>query len=135
MACYERVVASFTEGADIIAQERESEVDQLLGNEYVIVATKFALLTRRSFTNAKLQKSFAKFQLLILLSYCEVLRLRGVPYSSIDPIIQLVATGRERDRKMLLEGAAWVNDLVVALVKHGWTIQRATELFFLGEDS
>lgn len=95
------------------------------------LAERFALLTRDSLTNAKLQRSFATFQALILLSYCQVLRKRGVSYETVDRIMQHVA-GSEYDRRRLLESAPWINGLIVALVSSGWTIYRATELFFLG---
>ena len=81
--------------------------------------------------NAKLQKAFATFQALILLSYCEVLRKRDVPQDTLDTIIQHIS-GRERDRRTLLDSALWLNGVIVALVSHGWTIYRATELFFIG---
>ncbi len=76
------------------------------------------------------QKSFATFQALILLSYCEVLRKRGVLQETLDPIIQHIG-GRQCDRRRLLNSALWINGVIVALVSHGWTIYRATELFFI----
>ena len=94
------------------------------------MAERFALLTRASLTNAKRQRSFATFQVLILLSYCEVLRKRDISYELVDRIIKHIAG--ERDRRRLLSGARWINGVIVDLVSHGWTIYRATELFSIG---
>ena len=66
-----------------------------------------------------------------MLSYCEVLRERSVPYETIDRIIQHIA-GREYDRRKLLLSASWLNGVIVDLITCGWTIYRATELFFIG---
>lgn len=87
------------------------------------------MLTKASLTNVKCQRSFATFQALILLSFCEVLRKRRVPYEIIDHIIEYIA--KERDRRRLLNSARWINGVIVGLVTHGWTISRATELFFI----
>lgn len=71
------------------------------------------------------------FQVLVLLSYCVFLREKGVSYETIDRIIQHIV-GREYDRRRLLNSALWINSVIVALVSHGWTIYRATKLFFIG---
>ena len=98
--------------------------------ELVEIAKKFASFTSHSFMNATLQTSFARFQALILLSYCEVLSQKGIPYQTIDQIIG-IGCRREHDRRALLKSAQWINGIIVALVSHGWTIYRATELFFI----
>ena len=128
---YEEVIRAFTDRSNVIVKGEPHQGNGNSKNELVDLAERFALLTRDSLTNAKLQRSFAKFQALILLSYCEVLRKRDVPYDTIDRIIQHIA-GRERDRRRLLDSALWINGVVVDLVSHGWTIYRATELFFIG---
>lgn len=66
-----------------------------------------------------------------MLSYCEVLRKRGILYDTVDRIIQHI-TDRECDRRRLLESVLWINGVIIDLVSHGWTIYRATELFFIG---
>jgi hypothetical protein len=128
---YEEVIRAFTARTNIIPKREPYQGDGHSENELVNLAERFALLTKDSLRNAKLQRSFATFQALILLSYCEVLRKRGVPYETVDQIIQHIA-GREFDRRRLLDSAPWVNGVIVNLVSHGWTIYRATELFFLG---
>jgi hypothetical protein len=101
-------------------------------NELVNLAKSFALLTRASLNNVKLQKSVAQFQALVLLSYCVVLREMDVPHETIDGIIRYIHDS-ERERKSLLKGALWINRLINNLADNsGWTIYRATELFFLG---
>lgn len=82
------------------------------------------------FTNTTLQRSLATFQVLVLLSYCQVLKKRGVSYQVVDYIIEHI-TQKETDRRRLLQSALWVNKIIVTLTSHGWTINRATELFFI----
>lgn len=128
---YEEVIRAFTDRTNAIVKREPHQGDGHSENELVDLAERFALLTKDSLTNAKLQRSFARFQALILLSYCEVLRKTGVPYDTIDRIIQHI-TDRECDRRRLLESALWINSIIDDLVSHGWTIYRATELFFIG---
>jgi hypothetical protein len=131
VAQYEEVIRAFTSRTNITPKREPHQGNGNSENELVNLAERFALLTRNSLANAKLQKSIATFQALILLSYCEVLRRWGVPYETLDRIIQHIA-GRESNRRRLLASALWVNGVIVDLVSHGWTIYRATELFFLG---
>jgi hypothetical protein len=128
---YEQAIRAFTDRTNIIVEREPYQGDGHSEHELVDLAERFALLTRGSFNNAELQRSFATFQTLVLLSYCHVLRKRDVPYETVDRIIQYV-TGREYDRRRLLDSALWINGLIVALVSNGWTIYRATELFFIG---
>ena len=126
---YEEIIQALGHGASIKAEA--SQGDGKAEDELVNLAERFALLTRDSLANANLQRSFALSQTLLLLSYCEVLRKRDVPYETIDGIIEHIAS-EESDRKKLLESALWVNDIINQLVSSGWTIYRATELFFIG---
>jgi len=128
---YEQAIRAFTDRTNVIVERQPYQGDGHPDHELVNLAERYALLTRDSLTNAKLQKSFATFQALILLSYCRVLRKRGVLQETLDPIIQHIG-GREYDRRRLLDSALWINGVIVALVSHGWTIYRATELFFIG---
>lgn len=68
---------------------------------------------------------------LILLSYCELLRHKGVSDKAIDELIQTITEIRERDRKALLDTIPWIHQLIVELVHRGWTLHRATELFYI----
>jgi len=128
---YEQVIRAFTDRTNVIVERQPYQGDGRPEHELVNLAERYALLTRDSLTNAKLQKYFATFQALILLSYCGVLRKRGVLQETLDPIIQHIG-GRQCDRRRLLDSALWINGVIVALVSHGWTIYRATELFFIG---
>ena len=120
---YEQAIRAFTK-VDKEPYQRDGY------SEHELLAERFAGQTQDSLMNAN-QKSFSTFQLLILLSYCGVLRSRGCPDETIDQIIQHIGD-REYDRRRLLRSARWINRLIVALVSHGWTIYRATELFFIG---
>ena len=127
---YEGVVRAL--GNCVNINTESSRGDENSEDELVNLAERFALLMRNSLTNAKLQRSFALFQVLILLSYCEVLRtLKDVPYETIDGIIKHIAA-QENDRKKLLKSALWINGIINDLVSNGWTMYRATELFFIG---
>lgn len=118
VAQYEEVIQAFT-GRTNIPPKREP----YQGNghsEYKLVGLveRFALPRRKAPANIKLQKSIATFQALILLSYCGVLRKRGVSYEILDRIIQHMAS-RKSDRRRLLASALWVNGVIVDLVSHG----------------
>ncbi|KAL6714255.1 hypothetical protein ACLMJK_007678 [Lecanora helva] len=127
---YEQAIQAITARTNVMVEKETSRAIGHSEHELVNLAERFALLTKDSLTNAKLQRSFAMFQALVLLSYCQVLRKRGVSYETVDRIMHHV-TDREWDRRRLLEGALCTNGLIVALVSSGWTIYRATELFFL----
>ena len=127
---YEQVIQAFTDRLNVIVKRQSYQGDEHSEHELVNLAERYALLTRESLTNVKLQKSFVTFQALILLSYCEVLRKRDVSYETLDRIIQHVAD-REFNRRRLLNSASWINGLIVILVSYDWTICRATELFFI----
>ena len=127
---YVEVIQALTGRTNIVPKRKPLPEDRQSENEVVDLTERFALIKRDSLKNAKLQRSIATFQALILLSYCEVLRKRGVPYRTVDRIIQPI-TSREIDRRRLLSSALWVNGVIVHLVSHGWTVYRATELFFI----
>jgi len=128
---YEQAIRAFIHRTNIIDKREAHQGDGQSEHQLVELAERLALLTRDSLANAELQRSFASFHVLILLSYCVVLREKGVPYETVDRIIQHIAA-REYDRRRLLNSAPWINSVIVALVSHGWTIYRATELFFIG---
>lgn len=127
---YEQTIRAFTDRTNIIVRREPYQREEHSKHELVDLAERFALLTKASLTNAKHQRSFATFQALVLLSYCEVLRKRDVSYETVDRVIEHVAG--ERDRRRLLSGARWINGVIVDMVNNGWTIYRATELFFIG---
>ena len=128
---YQEVIRAFTDHTNVIVKRKPYLRDGYSKHVLVDLAERFALLIRDSLTNAKLQRSFATFQALILLSFCEVLRKRGIPYQIVDQIITHI-TSQEYDRRKLLNSALWINSVIVDLIGHGWTIYRATELFFIG---
>lgn len=98
------------------------------------LAKNFSKYTERSSQSAALQRACASFQRLILLSLCLILREKGSSVEEIDRIISWLSPV-ERVRHDCLKGAKWVNEAILALhLRQGWSLQRATELFFLGRD-
>lgn len=129
---YEGVIRAFGNVANTGIEATYENTN--LGDELVHLAERLALLTKSSLANAQLQRSFALFQALILLSYCLVLRNRDIPSDQIDRIIRHIAAN-EKDRKKILKGASWIHEAINGLIDNGWTIYRATELFFIGPSS
>ncbi|KAF2191261.1 hypothetical protein K469DRAFT_367754 [Zopfia rhizophila CBS 207.26] len=128
---YEEVIQGLTRRSHVGLKGEPHKERRQSDNELVAVGKGLARLTRSSLANANLQRSFAYFQALILLSYCEFLRRKDFPYEKIDQLIQIITDIRERDRKMLLDSIPWINGLIAHLARNGWTVHRATELFFI----
>jgi hypothetical protein len=61
----------------VIVKRESHQGDGHSENELVDLAEQLALLTKDSLVHAKLQRSFARFQALILLSHCEFLGKKG----------------------------------------------------------
>lgn len=129
---YEYVVRSLSCRSDIsfkgAHREQNSEAESDL---VVVVGKRLADLTKASLNNLHLQRSFAYFQVLLLLSYCEFLLQKGISVDVVDELVQTITDLRERDRRELLKSIPWIHKLINALVRRGWTVFRATELFFL----
>jgi hypothetical protein len=128
---YEHVIQGFLGRSHTVFTTKSSENPGELGSELVVVGRKLAILTKGSLDHMELQKSFSHFQILILLSYCEFLRQKGVSSEIIDELVQTATNKRKQDRNALLATIPWIHKLIVELVKRGWRIHRATELFFL----
>ena len=126
---YEEIIRAFTDRTAINIKRKPYQGGVRGEHELLDLAERFALLTQAPLTDAKCQRSFATFQALILLSFCEVLKKRDVSNENIHRTIEYIAG--ERDRRRLLNSARWINGLIFDLVGHGWTIYRATELFFI----
>ena len=125
---YEKVIRAFGHVADIRGEA--SHVITSSGDQFVDLAERLALQISNSLANANLLRSAALFQTLVLLSYCEVLKKRGAAFETIDRIIGHIAAA-ESARRKILTGALWINGVINKLVDGGWTIYRATELFFI----
>jgi hypothetical protein len=121
---YQQVIQGFTTTSATITEET-FQADGHSQNQLVRMAESLA-----SFTNPLVNR----FQVLILLSYCIVLEKRGTPYETIDKMIQHLWS-RQCGRKTLLDAASRINRIIVKLIRHGWDIQRVTELFFFGISS
>lgn len=124
---YEKVVRVFIDHSKPLPERIQRDGQE--GNQFV--GPRFLGLPRQPNFNTRLRTLFANFQTLIYLSYCGFLWKRDVPYKSVDRIIQDITKSRERDRKRLLDSALWINTLIADLACNGWTIHRATELFFI----
>lgn len=94
---YEGVIRAFGNVADIGIEA--SYGDAKSKDELVNLAERLALLTKRSLANAKLQRSFAYFQVLILLSCCQVLQKQHVPFREIDRIVGHIVPMRKTARR------------------------------------
>lgn len=128
---YEDVIQGFSRRAYVVSKRECCKGLGESDGELIVVGKKLALLTKSSLENVDLQRSFAYFHVLILLSYCEILRQKGVSDEAIDELIQTITEIRERDRKALLDTIPWIHQLIIELVHRGWTLHRATELFFI----
>lgn len=128
---YEDVIRRFSRSACVASKKEYFKELGDLSDELITVGERLATLTKSSLENSHLQRSFAYFQVLILLSYCEILRQKGISGKAIDGLIQTITQMRENDRKSLLDTVPWIHQLIVELVRRGWTLYRATELFFL----
>ncbi len=128
---YEAAIQSLTGGADFNAFEKPAEEDPNSENGLVVIGVKLALLANSALENVALQKSVSYFQALLFLSYCGILEKRGFSYETVDRLTEHVSCFRELDRRRLRSQALRVNLLIHELVIGGWTIYRATELFFI----
>ncbi|KAF2685219.1 hypothetical protein K458DRAFT_388112 [Lentithecium fluviatile CBS 122367] len=97
----------------------------------VAIGEQFARLTDSSLRRGKLQKSFSYFQALILLLYSAVLEKTGTDRRDVDTILDSVPTFGSKNKTSLRKAAWKVYEVIEKLVKAGWTMSRATELFFL----
>jgi hypothetical protein len=105
---YEHVIQGFSRRAYVVSKrECCKELGQSDG-ELIVVGKNLALLTKSSLENVDLQRSFAYFHVLILLSYYELLRQKGVSNEAIDELIQTVTEIRERNWKALLDTVLWI---------------------------
>ncbi|MCJ1248447.1 hypothetical protein MMC30_005665 [Trapelia coarctata] len=77
------------------------------------------------------RKPISDFKAFLLLSLCEVLTKRGTSPKIVDQMTQSVTNASKDQRLRLRRSALWVNSLINELVKRGWNIYRATELFFI----
>lgn len=100
---YEEVVRAFIGCINVIPKRDQFQGDGNLEKKLVDLAKRFVLPTKNVLRNAKLQRSFARFQTLILLSYCKVGKL-DVPNKTFNQIIQYIP-GQEAERRRLLQSA------------------------------
>lgn len=97
----------------------------------VLLARDYAGTTERSWECMKKWKLLLSFRRLILLSICLVIGERGGSEAQITELMWWTSENEKR-RKSILKGTWWMHQTILALVKRGWSIARATELFLLG---
>ncbi|KAF1992777.1 hypothetical protein P154DRAFT_568403 [Amniculicola lignicola CBS 123094] len=128
---YTRIIRSFFTN-HAVAEATTADTQEIQHpNQLIAVGLNFALLTDSSLKKSALQKSLSYFQALVLLSYCAVLIHSGVERHEVDKVMASVAMFGAIDYNKLRAGVLRVNRRINKLVEAGWTISRATELFFL----
>jgi hypothetical protein len=126
---YKNVVQAFIGNGDV---EKELSHGGLLPeNEVFGRAIRYPSLPKSCPAKSELSRASSNFQALVLLSLCVYLDKKGIPAKTTDPIIQLITNAGVDRRLRLLRSADDINDLIAELVDRGWSIYRATELFFI----
>ena len=126
---YEHVIQGLLGRTTVISKRKFNREVGKSDSAFIVVGKKLTDLTRFSLENARLQKSYASFQALVLLSYCQFLQKRNVSEAAIDELVQHVTNIRERDRKTLRDTIPWIHRLILGLIRNGWSLPPATELF------
>ena len=108
-----------------------SSVQEHLETDIVSRANTYALLAKSSLARADVSKAWSSFQALVVLSLCQVLERKSVATDTIDEIARHITESRVGTRLRLRRSAVWINGFITELIKRGWNIGRATELFFI----
>ncbi|KAL9084620.1 MAG: hypothetical protein Q9165_007975 [Trypethelium subeluteriae] len=124
---YENVVRLFYIQDNMYNFENDHNRHSRYPDRLIAIGLDFAARMNQS---AQTMKSLCFLQTLVLLSYSMVLQSKGVV---IDQILGAVERFGGFTHAKLLSGAAEVNKLIKWLVRTGWPVVRATELFFLKE--
>lgn len=124
-------ICAFTGLIDVRRPGQVQDGDGSLEDRLVKAARRFISYMKCSHSNSRAQRALGKFQALILLSLCYYLRQKGISYEIVDGLVQEITESGEYERRRLLDGAAWANNCVIGLVRKGYSVFRATELFFL----
>jgi hypothetical protein len=98
----------------------------------VTLARSYAGSTEESWVHLKQLKLLLSFRRLMFFSICLVLSEHGSSESVLEALMWWTRRD-EKKRISILKGTKWVHQTIVSLVERGWSISRATELFFLGK--
>jgi len=128
---YEHVVRTFTGHSSVDVERKLFRGDRHLKTNLVNRAETYALLTRSSLEKAHISKASSHFQALVFLSLCAVLERKNTDPEIIDSIARHINESGLDTRWRLRRSAVWINGLINQLIKRGWNIARATELFFI----
>ena len=122
---YENIVRSFTDCIHGICKDGQIEARPVTISRDL--ASGLAEATLRTFSY--------RFQVLIILSFCGYLEFKGVRKEVLEAIVKIVCGSKSISWKRLIDSALRINRLISDLASNGWSIYRATELFFLCEFS
>lgn len=117
-----RAAPNFVSGA-----ARAGQDTTLLG-----VASNFSASAQAFYQDSELRKTCASFQRLLLYSLCYLLLEEGA--ASEDAVDQILhwTSPQQRTRRECLDGAVWIHRAIVILHDtYNWSIESATQLFFL----
>ena len=128
---------AYTRGIELLRGTQPTNATS--GGEHTVltisqVTQKCAIRAEKFGNDAQLLTCCAKFQALLVFSLCLVLLATGESPDVVDSIISWARADRAR-RNALLNGTRWVHEAIGELVRCGWSVSRATELFFLGSTS
>lgn len=100
-------------------------------NSFLELAQEYARITQARNDYSNKSTAFARFQNLILLSICLILRTK----CSNEAVERLISwTGKSQKQcRAILRGTERVHRAVTALKLCGWEMSRATELFLIGK--
>lgn len=112
-------------------RQKQVEVGLNSVKDYEKIIKAFISYTNVDIKRGPNQTALFKFKAFLLLSFCRALEQSGTSASSIDQIMQCITNASKDQQLRLRRSALWVNSLINELVKRGWNIYRATELFFI----
>lgn len=131
---YARIVRSFITTSNLGSCQFDNQREIKLGNSLLSIGSNYAKLAQRSLEYTKAQKQFSSFQLLLWISYITFIEWKGYPSEDIDSVINNFSALDQKRRRRLVPRARKINRVICDIVHVcGWSIARATEVFFLCE--
>lgn len=107
-------------------------VEDIRDTTLIAVARSFSAYVSKTSRKSDLLQACLSFQRLLLFSLGLLLLHRRNSWREVNRITEWTAP-QERTRRQCLQGVKWVHKAIVDLhTSHGWSIEAATQLFFLG---
>lgn len=132
---YENVVLA------IIKQDAQFEVQEIAPqvevrtlaypDDYLRTGRQLAQRTERELCKTALQTRSSHFLAVLFFSYCAALEAMEVERHLIDSMMDTLTSFRSSKRACLRKRGKEINAAIITLVANGWSIGRATEIFFL----